>query len=271
MNAKQFWTLLNKGNSLQKEDFQALIKLHENFPYFLIPKVLAAKYEMERTGGESRELLHWAAVQSPDRAWLKQLIEQNIGFLHPSPEDEIAGNQVPDDNPENSGSPGELKENSSEASDPNSTYNRTEILKKLEENLNKFKTASKNPEEKSPEPPGEAPAKRPEGEDLIESIKNKEEKEILDTRKIEQNDIIEAFREKSIRLKPVGENPDNEDLADLSQESTLFNDRLVSESFAKLLTKQNKKSKAIEIYRKLMLKFPNKSAYFAALIKELEE
>jgi S-adenosylmethionine:diacylglycerol 3-amino-3-carboxypropyl transferase len=60
-------------------------------------------------------------------------------------------------------------------------------------------------------------------------------------------------------------------MADLSKNSTLFNDNIISESFAKLLVQQNKKEKAIEIYQKLMLKFPNKSAYFADLIKQLEE
>jgi hypothetical protein len=37
------------------------------------------------------------------------------------------------------------------------------------------------------------------------------------------------------------------------------------------LTKQGKKSKAKEIYQKMMVKFPDKSAYFADLIKTLED
>ncbi|WP_460538703.1 hypothetical protein [Echinicola sediminis] len=38
-----------------------------------------------------------------------------------------------------------------------------------------------------------------------------------------------------------------------------------------MLTKQGKKDKAIEIYEKLILKFPKKKAYFADLIKELKD
>src|SRR5690554_3974393 len=74
---------MKKGNSLEKEDFQALVKLHETFPYFGIPKILAARYESEHRDGASGEFLHWAAVQSPDRLRLKQLVEQGMDFLPP--------------------------------------------------------------------------------------------------------------------------------------------------------------------------------------------
>ena len=72
-------------------------------------------------------------------------------------------------------------------------------------------------------------------------------------------------------MATIRENQDSANLTDLSKNSTTFNDRIVSESFAKLLVKQNNKQQAIEIYRKLILKFPDKYAYFAALIKELED
>jgi len=45
----------------------------------------------------------------------------------------------------------------------------------------------------------------------------------------------------------------------------------ITETFAKLLVAQKKFKQAIVIYEKLSLKFPSKSTYFAALIKETEE
>lgn len=45
----------------------------------------------------------------------------------------------------------------------------------------------------------------------------------------------------------------------------------ITETFAKLLVAQQKYKQAIVIYEKLSLKFPSKSTYFAALIKETEE
>jgi hypothetical protein len=58
---------------------------------------------------------------------------------------------------------------------------------------------------------------------------------------------------------------------DLSKTSTELNSNLISESFALILLNQGKKQKAKEIYQKLMVKFPEKSAYFTELLKTLED
>ena len=44
---------------------------------------------------------------------------------------------------------------------------------------------------------------------------------------------------------------------------------IATESMAKILVQQGKNEQAVEIYRKLMLKFPNKKAYFEAQIQPL--
>lgn len=269
----RFLTLVNKGNSLQKEDFQALVKLHETFPYFSIPKILAAKYELAKTQGGSQELLHWASVQSPDRAWLKKLIEHNIDFLPPATAPEPVEKTKNEEGPITT-HPIEPENSEQKTEDNAPSYNRNEILKKLEDNLNRFKNPTTKKGGEEPDPKGESTAASPKkdlaGEDLIETIKQKEEKVILDPRKKEQHDIINAFSKKKINLS-IQENEEAGQLADLSEESTVFNDRLVSESFATLLIKQGQKDKAIEIYQKLSLKFPDKSAYFAELIKKLKD
>jgi len=108
-------------------------------------------------------------------------------------------------------------------------------------------------------------------EDLIESIKRKEKKEILDAKKREQIDLIKAFSKKEIKLATIKEieaNQNNENLADAS---TSLNEGLMSETFAKILLQQGKKAQAIEIYEKLALKFPEKRAYFADLIEKSKE
>jgi hypothetical protein len=108
-------------------------------------------------------------------------------------------------------------------------------------------------------------------EDLIESIKRKEKKEIVDAKKREQIDLIKAFSKKEIKLATIKEieaNQNNENLADAS---TSLNEGLMSETFAKILLQQGKKAQAIEIYEKLALKFPEKRAYFADLIEKSKE
>jgi tetratricopeptide (TPR) repeat protein len=46
---------------------------------------------------------------------------------------------------------------------------------------------------------------------------------------------------------------------------------MMTETLAKIYQKQGKYDKALEIYNTLRLKFPEKNAYFAALIEKLEK
>ena len=67
------------------------------------------------------------------------------------------------------------------------------------------------------------------------------------------------------KTTPVTQN----DLADIK--SGEFADTIISETLTKILIRQGKKEKAIEVYRKLIWKFPQKKAYFAAQIDELKK
>ncbi|MFN8356572.1 MAG: hypothetical protein U0Y10_19115 [Spirosomataceae bacterium] len=87
----------------------------------------------------------------------------------------------------------------------------------------------------------------------------------------EQNQIIERFIQIEKSIRPIrakqGELPEAvEDLAEKTSPTAL---NLVTESFAKIQAKQGNYAKAIETYEKLILKFPQKKAYFAAKIEEL--
>jgi predicted Zn-dependent protease len=49
----------------------------------------------------------------------------------------------------------------------------------------------------------------------------------------------------------------------------VFGEHIVSETLADILIRQGKREKAIDVFRKLIWKFPQKKAYFAARIEEL--
>lgn len=56
----------------------------------------------------------------------------------------------------------------------------------------------------------------------------------------------------------------------MARKSVQYHDDLVSETLASIYAQQASYDKAIDAYQKLSLKFPEKSSYFAGLIKDLE-
>ncbi|WP_210515718.1 hypothetical protein [Hymenobacter terricola] len=84
-------------------------------------------------------------------------------------------------------------------------------------------------------------------------------------------DLINNFLRRQPRLsRPAMLPPSPAAQADLSARSTRAEPNLVSESLARILVRQGKTARAIEIYEKLMVKQPEKMAYFAAQIQQLQ-
>jgi len=86
-------------------------------------------------------------------------------------------------------------------------------------------------------------------------------------------DLINNFLRRQPRLtRPAAPSPMTEAQvqADLSVRSTDPKPDLASESLARILARQGKNERAIEIYQRLMVKQPEKMAYFAAQIQSLQ-
>lgn len=234
VNAAQFLEIVRKPDPLDRSEIQQLHKVQENFPYFQIPHVLTARYEYIKDSTAASHSLGYAAITSPDRAWLKTLVEK-------ANEEAVAS----DDGAETP------------------KANLQETTQTAEET--KKETAKPAPAKPKPR------KRKPPKDDLIEMIKKKEKKEILDEKKKEQIDLIRAFSKKEIKMATIKEIEANQNTENLAAASTQINDNLVSESYAKILASQGKKQLAKEIYEKLVLKFPDKRAYFADLIEKLKD
>lgn len=132
--------------------------------------------------------------------------------------------------------------------------------------------------EQSNEPESKKPVKKKKSKkkqdsdpliDEIKATKKKIEPENEKTK--EQIQIINQY----IKAKPTIAPPKVVAEEKLDLASTLksgeFGDNIISETLAEILIRQGKKDKAIEVYKKLIWKFPQKKAYFAAQIDELRK
>ena len=104
-------------------------------------------------------------------------------------------------------------------------------------------------------------------EELIESIAKPALRNIQD----EQLSIIEQFIKKEPRIQPIRQGGPNVEIEDLSERSTTLKGPLLTESYAKILSRQGRFDQAIEVYKKLLVKNPEKSTYFAEKIADLQK
>ena len=81
-----------------------------------------------------------------------------------------------------------------------------------------------------------------------------------------QKKIIDTFILNNPQIKKNKKN--NSSNIDLSKSKHKIRE-VITENMAKIYADQNKKKESIDIYKKLMIKFPKKKAYFAQKIKNL--
>ncbi len=89
--------------------------------------------------------------------------------------------------------------------------------------------------------------------------------------KKKEEDIINKFIKEDPSIPKLSAADLPKEIEDLSTKSTTVNKGLVSENYAKILGLQGKREKAIDIYNELILKNPEKKAYFEAQIEKLKK
>lgn len=96
-------------------------------------------------------------------------------------------------------------------------------------------------------------------------------REEIPSRKIEKIEekfnLIDRFIELNPKIKPVDKNAAN---LDVILESSTENESLMTETLAKVYLEQKKYENAIQAYRILILKYPEKSGFFADRIKAIK-
>ena len=101
----------------------------------------------------------------------------------------------------------------------------------------------------------------------LEEEKQRKESEGEQPKKLSRKELIDKFISENPSIsRPKAEffNP-----ISVAQNSIIDQENIVSETLAKIYEKQGYLEKAISIYKKLILKYPEKSSYFAAQIERI--
>lgn len=309
MNSQSFYRLLQNPDLLDSNSLSELEQLVEAYPYSENIRILYTLNLLVLEDFKYEQNLAKTAFISSDRRKLKYLVDtlqktvindftELSEKLDPYPsiiniEDKNEGKHV------------ELKENKIEEpikyeQDETSFIETKEIQQKKEKEtpvvqsdiLQKKETKEDNQEGSDFKNSEESIA---EEKKRVEKLKKKAEllqrvqrrlQEIEDDKKnfiktedgeneveenLTKNDLIDRF----IREQPSISRPDKKDFfspQNQAIESSIDEmDFLVTETLATIHSDQGNLQKAIEIYQKLILKFPEKSSYFAARIQDLSK
>jgi tetratricopeptide (TPR) repeat protein len=236
MNKETFLQAISHPKTIATQDLETLEDVVENFPYCQLAHLLIAKGNHDQASMLAPQKLKKAAAYAINRDVLKKLIlddslpaVENQPLTPPNPAVEI---------------PASDKVASPVESQPEEFAFIFDLPPTHEDALLSELESTIVPVEVSPE----------------------DAHKVLERQR--QLELIENFIKTAPRLKASRADdafPDK----DLSEKSSSLNNKLISESLAKIMLKQGKVEKAISIYQELICKYPEKKSYFAGKIDEL--
>jgi hypothetical protein len=277
LNPKKFYWFVQNYNSLLLEDANQLIELEGQFPYSQVIRHLVARVTQDLNLSEKDNALRQSAIYATDRAVLKSIMTS------PRVEQQILRTEevfVELSTPPIEAQPIRATAIEDEAVLPDIPSQSVDIYEEVEQDLAQLHNSMHRFEqvveqlEHSARPLSDGITTHPieKGElkeaDLIEHIKSTKEIKSEGVKQNEQTEIIDHFikTQPTInKLRPVSEP------TDLTEKIELQVTHIVSETLVEILLKQGKKEKAVEMLKKLIWKFPQKKAYFAARIEELKK
>lgn len=293
MDKERFSTLLQDPSKVTNADIKALNEYRKKYPYFQSLYVVVAKALREREHPKTDAFIKKAAIYSANRSHLKEIIEGDFVFAlkEKEPKQEIPQKTVVEtvappkvDEPKKAETEKEVKkEKQAESPKEVKAEPKVKLEEKKVEDKKEVKEAPTQKEVKADKPVVidndlaeiEATKRRIEAllsGQLPDSELEKKPKKPLSEKKKNQIEIIEKFikNEPQLDRERMAEAEGKVDIEDLADKSLLKEEDFETETLAKLMAKQGKVKKAEDIYKKLSLKFPEKSAYFATQIEKLK-
>lgn len=237
MDANTLTRLLEHPESIDSQDISMLETLVKEYPYFSVAQVLLAVGMMRENHEKAQQQLQKAAAMAPNRNVLRKLCTQLPDEYVPQPvENEVIPEKtilIPEI--DLGGTPEDLNREMA-------------LLEEKKKSLDELKAIIEN---------------------KIAELEKQKKTTKKTEKKLSKAEIIDKF----IAENPSISRPKQEFFNPISaaQESVIDQENIVSETLAMIYEKQGYYEKAISIYEKLKLKYPEKSIIFAGQIKTLKD
>ena len=273
MNASDIIRLLNT-NHYAPADLDEVNKLCRDYPEFSTVHLLKVRI-MEALGHEKQQQLKVAAIYSMNRKKLHQLVTE----VKQSAEPEVEAEPL-DENTELIDFSEESNEHADVIIEQHAPYAGlepdTELLELDEEPAEELleildeETVESPVEDTAEETVEELVEETVEdtAEETVEELVEEHEEEVSDEQpKKYSNHLITSFI--SGEPGPIRADQETSLKGDVSRASHREHDGFITDTLAQIYVKQGLYAKAIYAYEKLSLKYPEKSAYFAAQIEKI--
>ncbi len=271
MDKEKFHLLIQNYTALDKSEVDELIQLQSLYPYSQVIHNILSRGSSDLELSDKDKYLHRSAIYSTDRSVLKSVMT--------SPR--LAIRTVQKKNPEvvieaiHSENEASINLHVSTNSGDDLYTEVINDLDQLSKSKLRFEEVVMKLERETAKPLAILDNKPLinipiVNEVIVEEIKTS--KKIIQaegSRHKEQTEIIDQFIKTQPSISPAKSAlPKAEDLSD---KYDIYGENIVSETLVEILLKQGKKEKAVEMLKKLIWKFPQKKAYFAAQIEELKK
>lgn len=284
MDKEQFYSIIAHPQSIGNEELAQLDSLTNDFPYFFAARVLKVIGDKNINSGDLESEFTKLSALASDRNELffaLHSVANDCNSVKPKKldvdsDDVKAAEFMPDtDNKllELSDSPVDIQHKTDDEVFMDPQLYTLEIPERdlNEEGYGSLSGDFKKSEESNPDDASEAEA---DISSLLELIQKGDSSIFTDADKAAADDpfsLIDTFIETQPRITP-NQPPSAETInqPDISQGSLKEPEDVASESLAKIYLAQGYNDKAIRIYERLSLKYPEKKAYFAAQIIEIK-
>ena len=242
-----FESIVAHFNPLDVDQYAALATLTQNYPYFATAWAYLAKAAQAQKKIDAEKTIEQAAVLAYDRTVFKDWMDAEIPTKKENhitaPKKEKLKNKIPKQ---------DLQKKSNSSISPKKNKNEpTKSTQKSQPTLRSFVEWLDHQKEVEPVPKA---ASIPQKEKANEDVEEKWE-------------LIDAFIENNPKIST----PDpNRSLPNLTAEQSVMKEELMTETLARILVQQNKFAKALQAYKILSLKYPEKNSFFASQIKEIK-